>query len=124
MIAAKIFLSLLLFCKIHGILCYLDATLTNGKPIEYNDDKCVNFDKLRIKRVNKTEFVVLGSFQTFVELSNDYEVKLRKIFVGSLIDFHDFRWKCYFIKRLEMTTRKLLFMSDQKSSATIFNSKH
>lgn len=66
---------LLFFLQVKFAVTYLEVTLTDVKPMVPNDHKFINFDNLKIRRENKTEHVIFGSIEVFVELSNEFEVK-------------------------------------------------
>lgn len=53
---------------------YFDVMITNGLPIVTNDHKYINFDKLRVKRVNRSGYFLVGEFEPFIELGDDYQV--------------------------------------------------
>lgn len=68
--------------------CFFEILLTSGQAIVSNDTKYLNLDKIRMRRVNRTEYVIVGEFEPFIELSNSYEVKKDKIFfLCSTTDF-------------------------------------
>lgn len=54
--------------------CLFEVDLTDGRAIVPNDDQFVNFDNLRVKKVNHSDHFLIGTIEFFVDLSNDYEV--------------------------------------------------
>ena len=48
--------------------------MTQLEPIFTNDTKYVNLQKLVLKKINRTHLVI-GSFETFQDANNDFEVK-------------------------------------------------
>lgn len=77
-------LFLLVILHVGLIASYLEVTLTDVNPIVHNDTKFINFDNIKIHRMNKTEHVISGYFEAFVELSNDYEVNMNLKIVAVL----------------------------------------
>lgn len=73
-------LKLLLLVIFVGISCnfiacaFKEADLRYFEALVPNATKHVNFDKLRIKKVNKTHHLFLGELEVFNEFGNDYKV--------------------------------------------------
>lgn len=53
---------------------YIEASLRHFEPLEINATKHVNFDKMRIKKVNRTHHLFLGELEVFQEFGNEYKV--------------------------------------------------
>lgn len=53
---------------------YIEASLRHFEPLEINATKHVNFDKMRIKKVNRTHHLFLGEIEVFQEFGNEYKV--------------------------------------------------
>lgn len=56
---------------------FVDIELIHGKPIFWGNNETINFDYLRVRRVNRSDHLVTGRFETFVDLGEDFEVKLK-----------------------------------------------
>jgi hypothetical protein len=65
---------LILFDTFCFIDCYFEISLTSGQAIIKNDTEFMNFDKLRVKKFNRSGHVLDGEIELFVEIGNDYEV--------------------------------------------------
>lgn len=74
MISFRAAIFLILLGIINHYSCFVSIEFTNGRPIFYGDNKTIKFDKLRVRRVNRSAHVVTGSFETFVELGADFDV--------------------------------------------------
>ena len=57
-----------------NVYCYFDVQVTLGKALNPDDTETINLNNLRVKRLNKTEYQIIGEFETYKELTNDYEV--------------------------------------------------
>lgn len=55
---------------------FIETTLRHFEPLVKGATKHVNFDKLRIKKVNKTHHLFLGEFEVFESLGNQYQIEL------------------------------------------------
>lgn len=73
MICLKTFLVLLALARISS--CFFHVEFTDGRPIFWGDNKTINFDNMRVRRVNRSDHLVTGSFETFVEIGDDFEVR-------------------------------------------------
>jgi len=62
----------LLLCN--PIFAYFDLQLTDGGPLIASDSKYINFDKLRVKKVNRTTHLLIGELETFKDFGNDFQV--------------------------------------------------
>lgn len=51
----------------------MEINLRQGRPL-INDTTFVDFNRLRIKKINRTTHVFLGESQSFVDIGNDYTV--------------------------------------------------
>lgn len=59
--------ALFLFSFFNAFFCYHDVTITDGHAIIPKDRKFVNFDNLRVRKINKTHHLLAGR----VELMRD-----------------------------------------------------
>lgn len=55
-------------------LCEVQFTRANS--LFPNDKNFIDFDNLKILQVNQSGFLLKGSFEIFVDLGDDYEVRL------------------------------------------------
>jgi len=53
---------------------YFDMTIDYMEPVFKNDSKFINVDKLKVKRVNKTHYMIFGETTLFTDFTvdNDY----------------------------------------------------
>lgn len=51
-----------------------EVDLTGGNSLVCNETKFISFDKLRVKKVSHTEYLVDGEINVFVELGNEFQV--------------------------------------------------
>lgn len=98
-----------------NINCYIDASLTNIRSIYEKDEVFINFDNLRVKRVNRTEYHIIGEFNVFVELGNDYQVCADQniIMKTLIISYTISSLKDGCIRNPEILIRKQLIMWDR-----------
>jgi hypothetical protein len=56
------------------VLAFMEFELKHFEPLVKNDTKYVNFDNIRVKKVNKTHHLVVGDFEVFQDVTNDFKV--------------------------------------------------
>jgi hypothetical protein len=56
---------------------YLEVSITNGQPI-YSDNNIINFDDLKVKKVNKSDHYLVGTVETFEDLGNDFDASIHQ----------------------------------------------
>lgn len=56
-------------------VAFQDVTLTDGRPLVAHDTKFVNLDNLRVRKVNKTHHLIVGTFEVFRDINNNFEVE-------------------------------------------------
>ena len=54
--------------------CFFEVSMTGAGPLKPGNNKYINFDKVRVKKVNKTGHYLIGELKTFIELDDDYQV--------------------------------------------------
>lgn len=64
--------------------CFAEVQFTHARALVPNDTKFINFDDLKIEKVNQTGFMLSGSFELFVDLGNDYDVSRKSFSNDSL----------------------------------------
>jgi hypothetical protein len=67
----KVFSLLVFGAILQVIFCFFDVELTDGRAIQGTD---VNFDGLRVRKINHSVHAAVGSFETLVELDDTYDV--------------------------------------------------
>lgn len=77
MVAAKVVLVIFVaFCSMKIFeTAYMEASLRHFEPLIKGTKKHVNFDKLRVKKVNKTHHLFLGDLETFEPFGDQYTVE-------------------------------------------------
>ena len=50
----------------------MEFSLTHGEPIIKNDEKYLNLDNVRVRKVNRTHHLIIGNFTMHVNQGNDY----------------------------------------------------
>lgn len=55
-------------------ICYKELIITSGQPMVVGNKKVVNLDNLRVKKVNHSDHFLVGSFETFLDIGNDFNV--------------------------------------------------
>lgn len=53
---------------------YQEVSITDGRPIVANDTKFINFDNLRVRKVNKTHHLIVGTVEIFRDISNKFKI--------------------------------------------------
>ena len=51
----------------------MEVSLTHGEPMVKNDNKYINLDNVRVKKVNRTHHLLIGNFTLFIDQGNEYE---------------------------------------------------
>ena len=51
----------------------MEFSLTHGEPIVKKDDKYINLDNVRVRKVNRTHHLIIGNFTMHVNQGNEYE---------------------------------------------------
>lgn len=67
-------LSLILILVFRKVFGYVEVSITNGQPIFSGSKKVINLDNLRVKKVNHSDHLIVGGFETFLSLGNDFDV--------------------------------------------------
>jgi cell division protein FtsL len=62
------------FLSSHTVHCYREISITNGQAIYVESHKVINFDNLRVKKVNRSDHLLVGSIETFVDIGDDFYV--------------------------------------------------
>lgn len=77
MSATKLILAFFLAFSSMKILetAFMELSLRHFEPLVKGATKHVNFDKLRIKKVNKTHHLFLGELEVFESFGNQYTVE-------------------------------------------------
>ena len=67
---------ILLFSISNGFLNaeYLEVSITSGQPIFSGNSSILSLDNLRVRKVNKTDHLLVGSFEIFEDVGNDFDV--------------------------------------------------
>lgn len=112
--------------------CYLEVFLTSAKSIYPGDKRVINFDNIRVKRVNRSDHLLIGTFEAFVELGNNIEVSendhcvtpflnnfLTVIFF-EIFHFRISRLRVCCTKKLELAIRNFRFTLGLKNIAIIW----
>lgn len=73
---SKLFIFSCIISSLHVAVlgAFIEASLRHFEVLEPNSTKHVNFDKMRIKKVNKTHHLFLGDIEVFQEFGNEYKV--------------------------------------------------
>ena len=50
----------------------MEISLTDGEVIIKNDERYLNMDNLRVRKVNRTHHLIIGNFTLHVNQGNDY----------------------------------------------------
>lgn len=96
---------------------FIEASLRHFEPLVKNATKHVNFDKLRIRKVNKTHHLFIGELETFESFGDQYKIEsLIYKMAGNdykLLPFHmgPDGW-CQFIKTQEFMYEDFRKVSD------------
>lgn len=69
-----LFIVLIAVCSFEMFTAYRETDLRHFEPLYRNLTKHVNFDKLRIKKVNRTHTMFLGEIEVFQSFGNNYQV--------------------------------------------------
>lgn len=77
MVAIKLRLSIFFIACFIEIIntTFMEASLRHFEPLVKNADKHVNFDKLRVRKINRTHHLFLGDLETFEVFGDDYTVE-------------------------------------------------
>lgn len=68
--SVKVLLFILCF---HSIESYFDVSITDAR-VMIKDAKYIKMDYAKVKRLNRTEYVLVASFETLMDLTDDYQV--------------------------------------------------
>lgn len=68
-----IFLIVLIFFNRN--VAYQEVTLTEGHAMVANDTKFINFDNLRVRKVNKTHHLLVGTVDVIRDIGNDFNME-------------------------------------------------
>lgn len=96
---------------------YREVSLTEGRAIVANDTKFINFDGLRVRKVNKTHHLLLGTVNVNRDIDDEFRLEMR-IYkkAGNVYQktaFHIGPKKaCLFIKEAHYAYPALLEVSD------------
>ena len=97
-----------------------EVYMTNGHSMVPNDTKYINLDKLRVRKVSHTEYLLVGEIDVLAELGNNFQVfnvTQFKISIFETIGF-SFRLRLRFIKKLETRIKKQPFVLAHTSIAS------
>lgn len=64
--------SLLAFSEVFS---FYEASLTEGQAIVANDTKFINFDNLKVKTVNKTHHLLIGTIDVLRDIDNSFKLE-------------------------------------------------
>ena len=56
------------------LVTMMEFSLTHGEPMIKNDERYLNLDSLRVKKVNRTHHLIIGNLTMYVNQGNDYEL--------------------------------------------------
>lgn len=99
------------------VFCYHEVTLTDGRAIVANDTKFVNLEHLRVKKVNKTHHLLVGTIDLLLDIDNSFQLqvliyqKAGKVYQKTALHIGP-KKACVFIKEPHYIYSQLLEVSD------------